>query len=104
MTEERKLQLTLDEGDAKVLAGALSVLPLVINGDTLQALLQAVDDPQHRLLIIMTSALMAGAEHTATMEDEMNKTALDANMQRGAALLTKLHNWIHEGVEHDHTN
>lgn len=96
MTETRKLQLTLEEGDAKVLAGALSVLPLILESDTLAKLLESVDDHEHRLLIVMTAALMAGAEHTATMQEEMSDSALTDNIHRGAKLLTKIHDWLHE--------
>lgn len=99
MTETRKFQLTLEEGDAKVLAAALSVLPLILDGETLNTLLATIDDHDHKLLVVMTAALMAGAEHTATMQDEMSDDALSDNVQRGAALLTKIHDWLHPSKE-----
>ena len=104
MTEARKLQLTLDEVEAKVVAAGLAVLPLILDNDVLGKLLDAVDEHEHRLLIVMTAALMAGAEKTATMQKEMTDAKLTANIRRGAQLTSRLHEWLQEGRPSGHSN
>lgn len=101
MTEDRKLTLELEEGDAKVLTAALSVLPLLLDSETLDTILHAVRDHDRKLLIVMTAALMAGAERTSKIEEEMNDASLRENMARGAKLLTTMHDFLKSGMTQD---
>lgn len=95
----RKLQMTLDEDDVRVLSVALGVLPLLVDDKILKVLL-TTGDMEQRKIAAMGAALLAGVT-TGDLEAEISFPAFMSNMKRGLDMLTKLHDWTAEGHEDD---
>ncbi|MCI0349099.1 MAG: hypothetical protein L0Z53_06700 [Acidobacteriales bacterium] len=86
-----KLTLELDEAQAHVLAAALSVLPIFVNGRTIEGILDALDEDE-RMLLCLVNAALAGAKDVRKVGTEMSEKTLKANMMRARDLLVELKN------------
>lgn len=95
----KKLQLVLDEEEARVLAAALGLLPLVCDAEAQQKVVSVLTEPDQRALVALTGAMMMGAEKMSDLQKGIDDKVLLQNMQRAARLMMVMSDFIMDDAE-----